>query len=237
LHRKYIFSLLSTAISAFIFGFYFGATDYHEFFKDVKWTDIVSAVTKDVKWTDIVSAVTTVSAFLFAFTTYYQWLKNKKKDDAYLVAKSYLSALNEIREILREIDFQYWHLCPSEGQLVESKETSSKRIEHANNLSHSLYLARVNINQVKSELTFWKVKLSESFEAKHNSVNNDLANIGVVMMGLNSQLYQYYVKDKENLESVFSEKKMYDKYINSVNCILDERVLLGFEKVFKFEYW
>jgi hypothetical protein len=222
LSRKYILFLLLTTILAFILGFCFGATDYHESFKGIPWTNIVSTVT-------------TLSGFLLAITTYNQWLSNKKRDDAYLVAKNYLSALNEIREILRELSFQYWHLCPSEGLLVEAKEISGKRIEHANNLSHSLYLARVNINQAKSELTFWNVRLSDSFEEKHKSFNNNLASVDVIMMGLNSQLYQYHVKDKENLGDVLSHKEMYDKYMNSVTDILDERVLLGFEKVFKFE--
>jgi Txe/YoeB family toxin of Txe-Axe toxin-antitoxin module len=222
LNKKYILFLLSTAILAFVLGFCFGATDYHESFKGVPWTNIVSTVT-------------TLSGFLLAFTTYYQWLSNKKRDDAYLVAKNYLSALNEIREILRELNFQYWHLCPSPGQLVEQKETYSKRIEHVSNLSHSLYLARVNLNQAKSELTFWKVRLSDSFEEKHNFFNKDLTNIGVVMTGFNSQLYHYHVKDNENIGEVLSHKEMYDSYVNSVTSVLDERVLLGFEKVFKFE--
>jgi len=213
---------LTAVAIAFILGFCFGATDFHESFKGVSWTNILSSIT-------------TLSGFLLAFASYNQWLSNKKRDDAYLVAKDYLGSLNEIMEILREINFQYFHLCPSPGLSVELNEISQKRIEHVHNLSHSLYLARVRLNQAKSELVFWKVRLSDTFDEKHNSFNKDLTNINVVMTGLNSQLYHHYFKDNENLDEVLRHKDMYDQYMNAVTTILDERVLLGFEKVFIFE--
>jgi len=119
--------------------------------------------------------------------------------------------------------------------LVEPNETSRKRVEHVGDLSYSLYLARVSLNQSKSELTFWKVRLSDTFDEKHNSFNNDLTNIDVVMTGLNSQLYHHYFNDDENLDEVLRNKNMYDQYVNAATALLDERVLLGFEKVFIFE--
>jgi len=136
---------------------------------------------------------------------------------------------------LREINLQYSYLCPSPGLLVEPNETSRKRVEHVGDLSYSLYLARVSLNQSKSELTFWKVRLSDTFDEKHNSFNNDLTNIDVVMTGLNSQLYHHYFNDDENLDEVLRNKNMYDQYVNAATALLDERVLLGFEKVFIFE--
>ena len=143
--------------------------------------------------------------------------------------------MNEIGEILREINFQYFHLCPSPGLLVEANEISRKRIEHVENLSQGLYSARIKLNQSKSELAFWKIKLSDTFDEKNNSFNKDLANINSVMTSLNSQLYCYYSNDNENLDEVLRHKEMYDQYMNSVTNLLDERVLLGFENVFKFE--
>jgi hypothetical protein len=183
----------------------------------------------------MISSVVSVLGFLLAFTTYTQWLGNKKRDDAYLKAKDYLSAWNEIREILKELTYHYNCLCPSPGKIFEAKETSTKRIEHIYNLQHSLPLAKQKLNQAKSELTFWKVRLRDSFEKKHNSLNDNLSDISVVMMGLNSQLHQYYVEDNKNTTNISSEKQYYDDYVSSAINILDEIMLLGFEDVFNFE--
>ncbi len=81
--RKYLLFPLSAAIIAFILGFCFGATDFHESFKGVSWTNVLSSMT-------------TLSGFLLAFASYNQWLSNKKRDDAYLVAKDYLKLLLNI---------------------------------------------------------------------------------------------------------------------------------------------
>ena len=55
------------------------------------------------------------------------------------------------------------------------------------------------------------------------------------MNSLNSHLYYFYLQEEGNIEEVIRCKEDLDKYTSSVAAILDERVLLGFEKVFEFE--
>lgn len=183
----------------------------------------------------MVSSVVGLLGFLLAFTTYNQWLGNKKRDDAYLIAKDYISALNETREIIRELNFHYNHLCPSPGLIIESQENATRRIEYICGLSQNLRIAKVKINTVKSELNFWNVRLSETFDIKHSLLNEYLTNISVVLIGLNSQLQQYYAEKKDNIAEVMSEKKLYDSYVCSAINVLEERLSLDFEKVFVFK--
>jgi hypothetical protein len=196
--------------------FTFDSTDYHESFK---W----------IPWTSIVAAVINLLSFLLPFKL---WLGNKKRDDAYLKAKDFFGSLNEIVKILREINFQYFHLCPSPGLLIEFNEISRKRIEDVDNLSHSLDLATLRLNQSKGELAFWKVRFSDTFDEKYNSFKKDLTNIEDVITDLNSQLYHFYLKDNENFDGVSCHKDSYDQYMNTLTTLLNEMYLLGFEKSF-----
>jgi len=67
LRRKSIlFLLIAAPVIAFILGFCVGATDFHESFKGVSWTNILSSIT-------------TLLGFLLAFASYNQWLRNKKE--------------------------------------------------------------------------------------------------------------------------------------------------------------
>ncbi len=191
--------------------------------------------TIDAKWTDIFASIVTVAGVTLAYVTFIRWVGNKKKDDSYLAAKEYLASLNEIREVVREISFQYSHLSPAPGVLVEEKEVSNERIKQANKLSHQLYLSRVNISNRKNELNFWNVKLSESFKEKHEVFVKDVTNLNVVITGLNSQLYHFYnSSDEDRIKGVLRHKKMFDDNLDSLITFLEARIEMGFENVFIF---
>jgi hypothetical protein len=209
-------------ILVFVIGFCLGATDYHESLKGVNWANILSPVVS-------------LLGFSFAIVTYNQWLNKKKQDDAYLVAKEYLSALNKIEDALIAINFQYSYLCPVPGLAVEPREISIKRIEEIDNLRNSFYSGQVDINKYKRELIFWKVKLNDIYEEKHNYLNQHLRDINSIMFCLNSQLCGYYVERRENIQEVIRHKEMFDEHLKIVQAILYERFSQGFENMFKFE--
>lgn len=206
---------------AFLLGFYSGCTSF-------------PGLLRGVTWTSIVSSCATVVGVSLALLTYNQWLTNKRKDDSYLIAKGYLRALNELREILREIDFHYSHLCPAPGVLVEPTEIAEKRIKHLDALRNSLSLARINLSEARSELTFWEVNLSDIFSNKHDSLMQDAINILNVMLGLNNQLYHHRFNQSQNHQEIVSQKIMFDGYSNSIKTILNERLSLSFEDFFIF---
>jgi len=213
----------------FMFGFCFGATIYIKF-------------TIDAKWTDFASLVVAFAGVALAYITFFRWWHNKKRDDSYHVSKDYLNVLNEVQEVLREIDFQYFYLCPAPGLLVEGDEVSFKRIEQLDQLTHQLYLCRVHLANAKSELIFWDVKLSELFEKEHEELLKCLANVNSVMNGLNSQLFHYYRthstdpnESHKYMIEVDRHKKMFVGYLKSIREVLDKRKLLKFDSIFTFK--
>ncbi len=159
--------------------------------------------TTTVKWTDILTSISTSLGVVLAYVTFIRWVENKKKDDSYLASKEYLKSLDEIRELIREIVFQYFSLCPAPGVLVEDIEVSNDRIKYLNQLRHQLYLLRVNLSNKKNELSFWDVHLNDTFKEKHESFVKALSNLNSVMTGLNSQLYHFYNgNDNEKMQNV-----------------------------------
>lgn len=207
----------------FMLGFFFGISTYVNF-------------TIDAKWTDFVSLSFTAAGVVLGYITYFRWWRNKKKDDSYRVSKDYLNALNEVQEVIREIDFQYFYLCPAPGLPVEGDEVSFKRIKQVDQLSHQLYLCRVNLANVKSELNFWDVKLSAAFEKEHEELLKCLANLNVVMTGLSSQLFHYYkTHSNEYMTEIDRHKKMFNGYLKSIRDILNKRISLKFDGIFTFK--
>ena len=191
----------------------------------------------EAKWTDIFTLFVASAGVVLGYITFFRWVGNKKKDDSYLSAKDYLSALNEIRELIREIDFQYSHLCPAPGLLVEPLEITNERLERLEQLKHQLYEARVNLHHCKDELSFWNVKLSDSFTDKHDQFVKDITNLNTVMTGFNSQLYHFYNSEEEEgrSQSVQRHKKMFNDYLIPAFDFLDSRIKMGFENVFIFQ--
>lgn len=196
----------------------------------------VGAWMNDVKWTDIISAVATTSLAALGFITFYRWSYYKRRDDAYIKAKDYLSALTNIKSILFEgLDFEFFHLCPKAGSIVESSETYHVRVEHVFSLANDLFFAHISLSRVKSELTFWKVCLSPSFEELHTSLCDDLGRLSTIMHAFCSQLHFRYFKDGDNLNEINRHEGMYNKCRNSIRQTMDKQNELGFDRAFDFE--
>ena len=220
--RKNIAISVVVSIASFIIGLCIGASEYK------------SALT-GIKWTDVASLSVTFLGFSLAFYTYHQWLNNKKKEDSYLKAKQYLSAIDQVRECLNDLSFHYNSMCPAPGVVVESKEVTIQRIEHVNKVWHELYQAKVMVLNTKRELSFWKVSLTKGFGEKHDTFIKELDSISVISNCLNSQLYHYHVKGAGNMHEVIREKTMLDEKVLLVFKVISERIDMGFEKVFFFK--
>lgn len=176
----------------------------------------------------------TFLGFTFAFVTYFQWLKNKRKEDAYLVAKKYVASIDEIEEQLHELLYQYDHICPAPGVFVENNDVSLKRIEHLHNVWEYLYQARRNLYKSHRELAFWDVNLISDFKDHHDEINKSLDNISVVSSALNNQLFHFIKSEMKNMGEVISHKKRFDELFNKIHIVTQKRVECGFKDMFKF---
>ncbi|WP_279448895.1 hypothetical protein [Aeromonas hydrophila] len=68
--------------------------------------------------------------------------------------KKYIASIDEIEEQLHELIYQYNHICPAPGLLVESHDVSLKRVEHLYSVLEYLYQARRNLLKSHRELGF-----------------------------------------------------------------------------------
>jgi len=191
-------------------------------------------ISDGIKWTDVGSLIVTFCGFTFAFVTYFQWSKNKRKEDAYLVAKKYVASIDEIEEQLHELIYQYDHICPAPGVVVENNDVSLKRIEHLHNVWGHLYQARRNLFKSHRELAFWDVNLASDFKDHHSEINKLLDHLSVVSSSLNNQLFHYIKSKMENMGEVISHKKRFDELFNQIHTITQKRVKCGFKDMFKF---
>ncbi|NWO06780.1 MAG: hypothetical protein HLX50_14120 [Alteromonadaceae bacterium] len=217
---KYAVGLL-VVLCLLVIGYCIGATEHKNMFSDVKWTDVGTLLV-------------TFFGFAFGFCTYFQWLSTKRKEDAYLAAKKYVASIDEIEEHLHELLFQYNHICPAPGLLVESKDISVKRIEHLNNVWSNLYQARRNLYKSHRELEFWNVKLTDVFSEGYEAMNKSLDNISVVSSVLNNQLFHFIESNMENMDSVIRNKKQFDELYNNIQQVTQNRVQCGFKAIFRF---
>ncbi|MGP9799541.1 hypothetical protein [Rheinheimera sp. NSM] len=218
---KYGIGLL-VAICLLVIGYCIGTTEHKNMFSGVKWTDIGTLLV-------------TFFGFAFGFFTYFQWLSSKRKEDAYLAAKKYVASIDEIEEHLHELLFQYNHLCPVPGLLVERKDISVKRIEHLNNVWSYLYQARRSLYKSHRELEFWNVKLTDVFSEDYEAMNKSLDNISVVSSVLNNQLFHFIDNNMENMDFVIRHKKQFDELYNGIHQVTQKRVQCGFKEIFRFD--
>ena len=188
----------------------------------------------DVKWTDIGGLLVTFFGFLFGFHTYFQWLNGKRKEDAYLSAKRYVASIEEIEEHLHELDYQYFHICPAAGTIVESNDISLKRVEHLHSVLEYLYIARRNMHKCHRELTFWNVRLIDEFDGRHKDINKVLDNISVVSSALNSQLSIFVKNDMSNMNEVINQKKRFDELYDNYKSHTSHRMGRGFKSMYLF---
>ena len=220
--RSKIIPIAILSIGAFIIGLCIGASEY-------------KSALDGIKWTDVASLSITFLGFSLAFYTYHQWLNDKKQEDSYLIAKQYLSAIDQVRECLNDLSFHYHSMCPAPGVIVESKEVTTQRLEHVNKVWHELYQSKVMVLNSKRELAFWKVSLTEGFSEKHDEFIKELDAISVISNCLNSQLYHFHIKEADNMNEVIREKSMLDDNLSRAYKIINERIDMGFEKVFSFK--
>lgn len=212
---------LFAALCLLVIGYCIGATEHKNIFSGVKWTDIGTLLV-------------TFFGFAFGFFTYFQWQSSKRKEDAYLAAKKYIASVDEIEEHLHELLFQYSHICPAPGVVVENKDVSLKRIEHLNNVWNYLYQARRRLYKSHRELEFWNVCLADGFSKDYKAVNKLLDDISVVSSALNNQLFHFIESDMKNIDSVIRHKERFDELFNGIHKVTQKRVQCGFKAVFRF---
>ncbi|WP_397377985.1 hypothetical protein [Pseudomonas sp.] len=212
---------LFAALCLLAIGFYTGATEHKNIFSEVKWTDIGTLLV-------------TFFGFAFGFFTYFQWLNGKRKEDAYLAAKKYIASIDEVEEHLHELLFQYNHICPAPGVVVENKYVSAKRIEHLNNVWNCLYQARRSLYKSHRELGFWNVRLADSFVEDYKAMNKQLDNISVVCSVLNNQLFHFIESNMENMNDVIQHKNRFDELHKEIHQVTQKRMQCGFKATFSF---
>lgn len=208
------------ALCLLVIGYCIGATEHNEIFSGVKWTDVGTLLV-------------TFFGFSFGFFTYFQWLSSKRKEDAYLASKKYIASIDEIEEHLHELLFQYSHICPAPGVVVESKDVSVKRIEHLNNVWNYLYQARRGLYKANRELEFWNVRLTDKFSEDYKTMNKSLDNISVVSSALNNQLFHFIESNMKNMDSVIQHKNQFDELYNGIHQVTQKRVQCGFKGIFR----
>jgi hypothetical protein len=212
---------LFIALCLLVIGYCIEATEHKSIFLDVKWTDIGSLLL-------------TFFGFSFGFFTYFQWQSSKRKEDAYLAAKKYIASIDEIEEHLHELLFQYSHICPAPGVVVENHDVSVKRIEHLNNVWNSLYQARQSLYKSHRELEFWNVRLADGFSEDYKVVNKSLDNISIVSSALNNQLFHFIESNMKNIDYVIQHKNQFDELYSGINKVTQKRVQCGFKSIFRF---
>jgi hypothetical protein len=216
--------ILVSVTAAFLLGLFIGliiTSEYKSAFNGIKWTDVASVVVNFL-------------GFFYAFYTYHQWRSTKQKEDSYLVAKKYLSSIEQVHETLQELNLYYHQMCPAPGIIFESQDVSAQRVEHVNRVWHHLYQTTMTLVNAKRELIFWNVSLTDVFSEKHEKLVTELDCISSISFCLNSQLYHFLLMKQDNLQEVTREKEMFDQHYHIVNEITHERIIMGFEKVFKF---
>jgi len=208
-------------LCASLIGFCIGSSTYQNMLTEVKWTDIGILIV-------------TLGGFIFAFFTYFQWFNGKRKEDAYLIAKKYVVAIDEIEEHLHEFLFHYGHICPTAGLTIEQQDVSLKRIDHLHKVSDYLYQARRSLYKSHRELAFWNVSLEPEFAKHHDDVNKLLDDISIISSVLNNQLYHFVNDNMKNMNDVIREKKRFDELYTSIREITKKRLPYGFKSMFEF---
>ncbi len=209
------------AIGLFAFGFHMGATEHTQAFSDIKWTDVGALVV-------------TAFGFSFGFLTYFQWLGGKRKEDAYLAAKKYITALEEVEEHLHELLLQYNHIFQKATLSKGGKNTSTKHIEHLSSIWNHLYQDRRNLYKAHRELEFWNVKLNPEFAEDYQTMKQLVKDISLLCSSLNHYLSHFIDNNKEDGHLVVEHKEEFDRLYEEIHQLAKKRVQSGFTAIFKF---
>lgn len=206
------------ALCLFACGYYLGLTEQEKIFSEVKWTDIGMLVV-------------TMFGFSFGFITYFQWLNNKREDDAYLAAKNYVAAVDEVQEHLHELLAEYAHRC---GEQDGSEQLPGLALDnsfsHLASLWQYFYQSRRSLHKAHRELAFWNVSLTSEFAADYQQIKQLLAEASSLCGRLNSKLAQPEPDNREQL----ALKQRLDVIYQQINGHNHKRVEKGFKAIFRF---
>ncbi|EPE2648681.1 hypothetical protein ACSG7X_000369 [Vibrio fluvialis] len=209
-------------IAAFLFGVIIEATDY-------------KFLTKDIKWTDILSALATVGTAIIVYMTYAKWLESKKREDAYQTSKEYISCLVNISEIVNDLMYPLEFAVPQAGNVGINREQSNSLLADSNEAFHKLIYKAQQLARVKSELKFWGVRLAPEFEKNHDLLLRELRNVFVVTGALQSQINWYYNVDESNKSKMFDEFSKLKDRVARVNKLLNSRYKRKYSDFFLHE--
>ena len=209
-------------IAAFLFGVIIEATDY-------------KFLTKDIKWTDILSALATVGTAIIVYVTYAKWLQSKKREDAYQTSKEYISCLVSISELVNDLMYPLEFAVPQAGNMVINREQSNSLLADSNEAFHKLTYKAQQLVRIKSELKFWGVKLAPEFEKNHDLLLRELSNAFVVTGALHSQINWYYNVDESHKSNMFDEFSKLKVRLATVNELLNSRYKREYSDFFLHE--
>lgn len=206
-------------IAAFLFGVVIEATDY-------------KFLTKEIKWTDILSAVANVGTAIIVYMTYVKWLESKKREDAYQTSKEYISCLVNISELINDLMYPLENAVPQAGNLAINPEQSNYLLADSNEAFQKLIYKKQQLAKVKSELKFWGVRLAPEFETNHDLILHKLEDVFVVTGVLKNQIHRYYNVDESNKSSMLNEFSKLKVMVAKVNKILNSRYKRNYSDFF-----
>ncbi len=209
-------------IAAFLFGVIIEATDY-------------KFLTKDIKWTDILSALATVGTAIIVYVTYAKWLESKKREDAYQTSKEYILCLVSISELVNDLMYPLEFAVPQAGNMVINREQSNSLLADSNEAFHKLTYKAQQLVRIKSELKFWGVKLAPEFEKNHDLLLRELSNAFAVTEALQSQINWYYNIDESYKSNMFDEFSKLKVRVATVNELLNSRYKRKYSDFFLHE--
>lgn len=209
-------------ILAFLFGVIIEATDYR-------------FLTKDIKWTDILSALATLGTAIIVYVTYAKWLDLKKREDAYQTSKDYISCLVNISDLLNDFMYPLEVAVPQTGSMEITSEQCKSLLADSNEAFHKLSYKAQQLARVKSELQFWSVRLTPEFEKNHDLLLCELDNVFVVGGALQSQLLWYYNISESKQANMFDEFFKLKVRIETVNELLRSRYKRKYSDFFLHE--
>ncbi|MCX8802585.1 hypothetical protein NOL29_14805 [Vibrio parahaemolyticus] len=209
-------------VAAFLFGVIIDATDYQ-------------FLTKDIKWTDILSAIATLVTAVIVYVTYAKWLESKKREDAYQTSKEYISCLVSLSELLNDLMYPLEFAVPQAGNLAINSEQSNSLLADSNEAFHKLTYKAQELERIKSELKFWGVSLAPEFEKNHGLLLRELRNVFVITGALQSQVNWYYNVDVSKQSNMFDEFSKLKTRVTTVNQLLCSRYKRKYSDFFIYE--
>lgn len=206
----------------FLFGVIIDATDYQ-------------SLVKEVKWTDIITALATIVTTIVVYVTYSKWLESKKREDAYQTSKNYISCLVNISDLLGELMYPFDVCVPQEGSMVINREQSNSLLANSNEAIHKLITKAKELARIKSELGFWSVRLAPELERNHNKLLHAISNVVVVADVLQKQVVWFYNVEESHLNAISNEFDKLKDRVYIAEELLNSRYSRKYEGCFVYD--